>query len=527
MSNIIYKGKEAREKLLGGMKEVFDTVKVTYGANGRNVVYNKWSGVPVASNDGENIADQVIPEDLSMQQGANLIKQVARSTNSELEDGSTATIINSYNLAKRGIELVDSDNKVSPMRLRKEMKEAAKKVVEELKGSVISIENSLDLEKLAITSVEDEEIGKTIAKAIVDAGESGIVYVNESDKVGVSIEKVDGYQFNQGLVTPYLIMNPDRMETVLEDVFVLVTDIQISYPNPEFIAMVTALTKQGHKNILVICDELHPEIIKFAVLNMAHGKFNMMLVKKPMQKEYLEDIASVVGATAMTQNKGMITPKMEYLGRCKKVVCNETTTTIFKNDLIESLQPAETYVDALKNQLSIAEDEIVKTKLQERIARLTGGVYLLNVGEKTEASVKYLRDKVDDAVNSLKKVWRSKNGGIVAGGGAALYHIGSKLLKNDNLTLGEKVVYESCKSTLLQMLENGGEDKSMIEKIEENGGGYNALTMEYEPDMFKAGIVDATRVIMTSFLNSSDFASDVVTYENLVTPILDKSGLNK
>lgn len=516
----VYKGKEAREKMLAGMKEVFDTVKVTYGGNGRDVVFNKWSGTPVASNDGENISDQVIPEDLTERQGADLIKQVARNTNAELEDSSTATIMDSYLMARKGTDLIHSDPKISPMRLRKEMKEAGRKVIEELKASKIAIDKLEDLENLAITSVEDVEFGRAIAKAIYESGDSGIVYVNESNKDGVSVEAVDGYQFQQGLITQYLVKDLERMQTVLNDAAVLVTEMQITFPNNEFLQLIKEIVESGTKDILVICDELHPKIIEFAVMNMYAGKFNLCFVKKPMQKDYLEDIAAVVGAMAMTQNKGRQFPKMEYLGRAKKVVLKEKTTTIFIDD--SKIESCNNYIQSLKNQLLNVEagDEVTPIKIQERIARLTGGIFMVNVGAKTEAGLKYLRDKVDDAVNSLKKVWRTKDDGIVLGGGVALYNVGVKLLGDgNNLTNGEKVVYEICKSNLFQMLQNGGEDDTIITRIMNEGGGYNALTMAYEPDMFKAGIVDSTKVISTSFLNSVDFAADFVKYEIVITPI--------
>lgn len=518
MSNKVFKGEIARKKLLKGMEEVFDTVKVTYGANGRNVVYNKWTRVPVASNDGVNIAREVEPEDLSELQGANLIKQVAENTNDELEDGSTATIINAYTIANKGNYMINSDKKISPMKLRKEIKEATKIVLDKLQASIIKIDSIEDLENLAITSVEDEAYGKTIAKAIYDSGDNGIVYVNESDNIGVSIEKVEGYQFQQGMITPYLIKDVDRMQTVLENPAVFVTELQLLWTN-EFNAMIKNIVSQGIKDILIVCDEVHQDIIKFAVMNTGKGNFTMAIVKKPMQKDYLEDISSIVGANAMTQNKGFVHPKIEYVGRARKVVIKEKTTTIFIDDS-KSLS-ADLYVDSLKKQLANAEDPVTKMKLEERIARLTGGIFMVNVGEKTEASVKYLRDKVDDSVNSLKKVWKAKDGGVVVGGGSALYHIGNKLLQKDTLTNGEKIVYESCKASLLQMLENGGEvDNVILDKINADGiGGYNALTMEYEPDMFKVGIIDATKVISTSFANASDFGGNFITYENLITPI--------
>ena len=501
-----------------GMQEVYDTVKVTYGANGRNIVFNKWNGMPVASNDGENIADQVVPEDLTERQGADLIKQVARNTNAELEDASTATIMDSYLIARKGTDLIYSDSKISPMRLRKQIKEAVKKIVEEVKKSKISTTDIKDLENLAITSVEDVDFGKAIAKAIYDAGDNGVVYINDSQKNGVSVEAIDGYQFTQGLITPYLIKDVDRMQTVLENCAVFVTELQLLMTN-ELIKMISDIVASGTKDILVICDEVHQDVIKFAVMNMLQGKFNMAIVKKPMQREYVEDIAAVVGAKAMTQNKGLVHPKFEYCGKAKKVVCKEKNTTIFYDE--SKKVSIDSYVDSLKKNLEQLDefDEVNRIKIGERIARLTGGIFMVNVGAKTEASMKHLRDKVDDAVNSLKKIWKNKDDGVVLGGGMALYNAGTKLLLGGNVNQGEKIVYEIALSNLFQMLQNGGEDDQIIQRIMAEGGGYNALTMEYEPDMFKAGIVDATKVICTSFLNSCDFGADFVTYENVVTPL--------
>lgn len=514
----VFKGKEAREKMLVGMKEVFDTVKVTYGGNGRDVVFNKWSGTPVASNDGENIADTVIPEDLTERQGADLLKQVARNTNAELEDASTATIMDSYLMARRGSTLINENPKISPMRLRKEMKEAALRVIEEVKNSKLSIESIADLENLAITSVEDIEFGKAIAEAIFKAGDNGVVYINESQKNGVSVEAVDGFQFQQGFLT--LPKEIDRMQTTLENCAVFVTELQLLWTK-EFLAMITSIVNGGTKDILIVCDEVHQDVIKFAVMNMLKGNFNLCIVKKPIQKDSLEDIAAVAGAKAMTQSKGLVYPKVEYCGKAKKIVVKEKSTTIFFDEITTG--NVNNYVVLLNNQLHNLEefDEVGKIKLQERIARLTGGVFMVNVGAKTEASMKHLRDKIDDAVNSLKKVWKNKDDGFVFGGGMALYNAGIKLLNEDKVfNNGEEIVYEVCKLNLFQMLQNGGEDDTIITKINKEGGGYNALKMSYEPDMFKAGIIDSTRVITTSFINSADFAADFIKYENVVTPIV-------
>lgn len=319
------------------------------------------------------------------------------------------------------------------------------------------------------------------------------------------------------MVSPYLVTNPDKLETSLTDAAVFITDMPLNFTN-EFLKMIQDCVSKGHKNILIICDEFHPDVLTFAVRNMAKGICNIAIVQKPMQKEYLEDIAAVVGAMAMTSSKGLDIPKVEYMGHCSKFTANEKTTTIFA----ETSEKLENYITSLKKQTEEITDTVIQTKLQERIARLTGGVFVVSVGANTEAAQKYLRDKVDDAVNSLKKVWKEKKDGVVAGGGSVLYHIGNKLLKSDSLTNGEKIVFSVCRETLLQMLENCGEEESVLNVIDEKGGGYNSFTLEYEPDMYKAGIIDAKRIIKKSFENVVDFASEFATYGGVISKIPEK-----
>ena len=511
--NQIFLGKDARANLKAGVDLVYSAVAPTLGASGRNVVYNKFSRVPIITNDGVSIAREIEPEDESIKQGANLIKQVAERTNDEAGDGTTTSIILAHSIVEEGIKLLDSDPTINPMQLRREITEASNKVIEALKASAKKIETLEELEQVATISVEDKEIGKTIAKAIFDAGENGIVYVNESDDIGVSIEKIEGYQFNQGLVSPYLIQNVQKMETALENVVILITEMPLFFTN-EFNELIKAIVGKGTKNILLICDEIHPDVIKFAVMNMAKSNFNLLIVKKPMQKEYLEDLAAITGAVAMTQAKGMIVPKVEYLGGARKVVVTEKLTTIISG----TGEKIEEYILALQKQLEDAEDEITKTKLQERIARLTGGVYLLNVGEKTEAEQKYLKLKVDDAVNATKA---AKEEGIITGGGIALFNI-SRILMNyqDN---GSKIIYQSCIQPLYMIIKNsGGDCTEVFIQVENTNQGYNALTLEIVPDMFEAGIIDPVKVTRVAFANATSFASLLLTTECQIVPIPEK-----
>lgn len=538
MSNETFHGAEARAKLKKGIDRVYNTAAPTMGASGGNIVYNKWSRVPIISNDGVKGAREVEPFDAAELQGANLIKQVAENTNDETGDGTTGSLVIAHSIIENGIALIDNPDgkKVNPMKLRRQISEVTTKVIDALKASAIPVSTLEDLENVATISVEDPIIGKTIAKAIFDAGENGIVYVNESTEVGVTIEKGEGYQFNQGLLSPYLVTNPERMETVMEDVAVFMTE-QTLIINNEFIRMIDTIVngqlgpnntriKSGDetKNILIICDEFHPDVLKFAVGNlfprdpqgnMMAPKFQMMIAKKPMQANSLEDISSIIGGIAMTKDSGLIKPAINYVGRCGKVVLNRETTTIF--DGINK-QGAAKHVEDLKAQLALAieeNDEIKIPKLQERIAKLTSGVYYLNVGDKTEAESRYLKDKVDDAVSATRA---AKEEGIVIGGGMALCHAGATL--GGNLDEGASIIAYACKAPLMQIIKNSGEEwNTIFPQLTSPKMGFNSLTLQVEPDMIAAGIIDPLKVIRTAFSNASSFAGLILTTETLITPI--------
>ncbi len=519
--NYVLKGNEARQKLLAGIDTVHSTVAPTLGANGRNTVYNKWSRVPIITNDGVSIAREVEPEDLGELQGANLLKQVSERTNDEAGDGTTTSIVIAHSMITNGIKLLsDPSKKVNPMKLRREMIAATEKVIDALKASAQKVTTLEELEQVATISVESEEIGKIIAKAIYDAGDNGIVYVNDSEQIGVSIEKGEGYEFAQGLITPYLIANPDKMETVLENPAIIITELMVN-ASQDFYDLVSWITKST-KDILLICDEIHPDMIKFAVLNMAKGNFRMMIVKKPMQSEFLEDIASLTSTFALSQNKGKIKYVPQYLGGARKVVVTMKDTKIFDGNgkngtrMVEdfTIPDINSHIENLKVQLESA-DEVLKTKLQERIAKLTGGVYMLNVGEKTEAEAKYLRLKVDDAVNATKA---AKEEGIVAGGGMALFKI-SSILMDDN-TDGASIIYQACLQPLATIVSNSGADFTEIaNEVNNSDKGFDALTLEIVPNMIAAGIIDPVKVTRSAFQNASSFAGLLLTTESLIVPI--------
>lgn len=530
MSNIIRSGAEARAKLFEGMELVFRTTAPTLGASGRNVVYNKWSRVPVISNDGVKAAREVEPEDLGALQGANLIKQVSEQTNDEVGDGTTTSIVLAYSIIKNGMDLLnDSSRKINPMKLRREITAATEKVLQALRDSAQEVTTLEQLTNVATISVEDADIGKTIAQAIFDAGKNGIVYVNESEKVGVSIEKIEGYQIQQGMITPFLITDRTKMETILYNPAIIMTELQ-TLLNDDFKNFIGQIT-QKNKEILLICDEIHDDVIKYAFLNLfvkgpdgqlLPPKFKMSIIKKPMQANSLEDIAALTGGEAMIKDKGRLKYNVSYLGTASKVVINQKTTTIFDGAGVNKMftdngvtSVFDTHLNNLKSQIEESKDENEKIKLQERVARLTGGIYMLNVGHNTEAEARYLKDKVDDAVAATKA---AQEEGIVAGGGMSLFNA-SRILLDDN-TDGASVVYQSCLCPFKTIIDNSGEDYTIIfNEVENTTKGFNALTLEIEPDMVSAGIIDPVKVTRLALANASSFAGLILTTEVLITSL--------
>lgn len=512
-------GNDARKKLLDGKVIVNKTVAPTLGASGRNVAYSKWNGRTTISNDGLLSAMEIDPEDEGEKQGADLSKQVMNEVNEEAGDATSTTCVLDTEISIQGVYILDDlSKKINSTKLKNQIITASKKVIAEISAAKISTDSLEDLEKIAITSVEDPEIGKTIAKAVHDAGENGIVYVDESNEPGVTVEKSDGYQIPAGLISPYLLTNYDKIESVLENPAVLITDILVSF-NEDFMNLIKTITSKT-RDILIICDEFHPDVVKFAVKNIQAGNFRLMIVKKPMQKEYFEDIASLVGATTMTNQKGVIKYSADYIGSAKKIVITPKTTTIFEGGGIE--QTAKE-IESIKVQIEETKDEGEKTKLQERLARFTGGIYVINVGAKTPAEQKYLKDKVDDAVNATKKA----KGGYVAGGGVTLYNIAKKLISESNeINDGELVVYTACQKPIRQIIENSGEDVNetlkAIDAIEGKLGGYDALALKVVPNMIDAGITDSIKSTLSSFSIASSNASLFLTIETLIIPIVEK-----
>lgn len=515
MSNKILLGNEGRQALKKGIDQVFNVVAPTLGANGRNVVFNKWSKVPIFSNDGVSVARLVEPEDQTELQGANLIKQVCERTNDEAGDGTSTSVVLAHAIISEGLNSIEASNKnLNLMNLRREIQAASSQVVEIIKDTAIPVKELSDLQKVATISVEDATIGSVIAEAVYNAGDTGQVYVNESEEIGVSCETVEGYLVHQGLVTPWLVTNTDKMQSELENVAILMTELPLHF-NAQFQSLIEAIRKTTN-NILIIADEIHPQVIQFAVANTREKKFKMAIIKKPMRANSLEDLSALVGGKVLTKDLGEIVPKFSHLGFCRKAVVGMKTTTI-----IDGFNPQEEtnkYIDSLKAQIEEATDEPSKTKLQERLAELTQGIFMVNVGANTEGEAKYLKMKVDDAVNATIA---ARKEGIVAGGGVTLYRISKSLFDSPTLTDGEIIVRNALQAPLKQIIKNSGVAFEDIETQINTSktSGFNAANLSIVPDMIEDGIVDPAFVTRKAFENASGFASLFLTTEAVISPI--------
>jgi chaperonin GroEL len=502
-------GDEAREFLLQGIELVYKSVSPTLGAGGRNVVYNKYSGVPIITNDGVSIARQIKPKNNAHYQGAELIKQVCEQANTEVGDGTTTSTILAYELIVNGIKALQEDKKLNPMTLRRQMLDAMKKVVAQVTALSKPIETLEELQQIATVSVEDKEIGALIGKAIFDAGTNGVVYVSDSSDAGVSVEQITGFQFQEGVVSNYFILNQGRGETVLNNPLIIVTDILATDEDKNLITVLNYAAEKM-RSVVLICNEFHPKLAAFMVQNLQKRTLLSVMVKMPMHKNFIEDVCAITGATPVSDSVGSRTFTVEKCGTANKVVVTPMTTTIF--DGMGQDKTAE-LVSSLEEKLTTDLDEKTKSETEERIARLTGKVFIVHVGGATEANDRYLRMKVDDAVSSTKA---AREMGILAGGGTVLRTIG----KQTPTTKGEEVVYKAIQAPFKKIVENAGGDIDVVEsQMTDDNKGFDAVSCTVIENLIDNGIIDPTKVTKTAVEASVTFASLFLTTETIIVPL--------
>ncbi len=524
MAKQIIFNEEARKALKRGIDQVADAVKVTIGPKGRNVVLEKSFGAPTITNDGVSIAREITLKDKVENMGAEIIKEVANKTNDTAGDGTTTSVVLTQAIVGEGMKHTNMG--LAVLGIRSGMESAMKDVVDALKGLSKPIKTKEEIKQVATISAESEELGKIIADTIDKVGKDGVVTVEESQVSGVESEVVEGLEFDKGYISPYMITNTDRMEAEYKDVPVLVTDKKISLIK-DVLPLLEGLAKSGKKELVIIADDVDGEALTTFILNKLRGGFNILAIKAPgygdRKKDMLSDIATVLGATVVSDEVGLKleTVDLNVLGKANRIVSTKDSTVIVGGKGKKS--EIEARVNQLKKQKETVSGKFDKEKIEERIAKLSGGVAVIKVGAVTETEMKYLKLKIEDAVNATKAAIAE---GIVAGGGVALVKA-SNLVRvkfektKENIApdfrAGYEIILNACEMPLRQIAINCGKgDGSIIlEKVKEGKGnsGYDALKDKIVDDVFLEGIIDPLKVTRTGLQNATSASAILLTTE--------------
>ena len=519
---IIY-GEEARKALERGINQLPDTVKITLGPKGRNVVLDKKFGAPLITNDGVSIAKEIELEDPFENMGAQLVKEVATKTNDVAGDGTTTATLLAQALVREGLKNIAAG--ANPMIVRKGIAQAVSVAVEEIKNNSRKIQGKEDIARVAANSAADEYIGTLIADAMEKVTADGVITVEESKTAETLCEVVEGMQFDRGYISPYMVTDTDKMEAVIDDAYILITDKKISTIQ-DLLPLLEQIVQQG-KKLLIIAEDIEGEALTTLVLNKLRGTFTCVAVKAPgfgdRRKAMLQDIAILTGGEVISDELGLDLKEttLFQLGRAKQVKIQKENTIIV--DGAGNAEDIKARVSQIKAQIEETTSEFDKEKLQERLAKLSGGVAVLRVGAATETEMKEKKLRIEDALAATKAAVEE---GIVAGGGTAFLNAlpaVAALVENtegDEKT-GVKIVLKALEEPVRQIAKNAGVEGSVIvDKIlsQEKNIGYNALTEEYV-DMLSFGIVDPTKVTRNALQNAASVASMVLTTESLVADI--------
>jgi len=529
MAKQIIFGEEARRGLKRGIDKVADAVKITIGPKGRNVVLDKGYGAPTITNDGVSIAREVSLSDKIENMGAEIVKEVASKTNDIAGDGTTTAIVLTQALAEEGFKKTALG--VNAMGVRLGIEAAAKEVVAELKKMAKPIKNKEEIAQVATISAESEEIGRIIAEAIDKVGKDGVVTVEESQSLAVESELVEGMQFDKGYLSAYMITDTERLEAEYKEANILLTDKKISSIK-EILPLLEKMAQAGKKELVIIADDVDGEALATLVVNKVRGIFNTLAIKAPgygdRKKELLGDLAVLTGGTVISEEVGLKLENVELnmLGHARKVIANKDLTTLVggkgkKADL-------DARVGQIKKQLEQTESQYDKDKLRERLGKLSGGVAVIKVGAATESEMKYIKLKIEDAVNATKA---AVDEGIVPGGGSALIKAGEKVASRtikpisqdtaEEFQVGVKILLSALSSPLRQIAINAGKDDGavIIEKVKEGktNNGYDANADQMIDDMVLAGIIDPVKVTRTGLERAASAVSILLTTEVAIT----------
>ena len=517
---IIY-GEEARKALLSGINQLADTVKITLGPKGRNVVLDKKFGAPLITNDGVTIAKEIELDDAFENMGAQLVKEVATKTNDVAGDGTTTATLLAQALIREGMKNVAAG--ANPMVLRKGVQDAVDTAVDALREHSKKVTCSDDIARVATVSASNEEVGKLIADAMEKVTADGVITVEESKTALTDCDVVEGMMFDRGYISPYMATDTDKMEAVLDDAYILITDKKIS--NIQEVLPLLEQIVQGGKKLLIVAEDVEGEALTTLILNKLRGTFNCVAVKAPgfgdRRKEMLQDIAVLTGGQVISSELGLELKDttIAQLGRARQVKVDKENTIIV--DGAGNPDDIKARVHQIRSQIETTTSDFDREKLQERLAKLAGGVAVIRVGAATEIEMKEKKLRIEDALAATKAAVEE---GIVAGGGVALIDTipaVAKLLESvegDEKT-GVQIVLKALEEPVRQIAANAGVEGSVIvenlKKESKVGYGYNALTGEYG-DMISFGIVDPTKVTRSALQNAASVAQTVLTTESLV-----------
>lgn len=517
---------EARNKIFSGVNQLANTVKITLGPKGRNVVLDKGYGSPIITNDGVTIAKEIDLKDPFENMGAQLIKEVATKTQDIAGDGTTTAILLAQAIIKEGLKNIAAG--ANPIEVRRGIDKATKVVVDFLKSKSIDVKNKEKIVQVAtISANNDEEIGKLLANALEKVGQKGVITVEEAKALETSLEVVEGMQFERGYLSPYMVTNTEKMEANLEDAYILIYDKKISVMK-ELVHILEIVAREG-KPLLILCEDIEGEALATIVINLLRGVLKVVAVKAPGfgddQKEMLADIAILTGGRVISEETGMKLEnvKLEHLGRARKVNITKENTIIVEGS--GDSGEIKKRIQVIESQIKLSESESDKEDLQKRLAKLSGGVAIINVGAATETEMKEKKDRVDDALHATKAAVEE---GVVAGGGVTLLHSLTELEKLNlvgDQQVGVEIIKRAISWPVRQIAINAGKDGGVVvEKIlsqKDPSIGYNAKSDIFE-DMIKAGVIDPTKVVRTALQNAVSIASLLLTTEALVTDIPEK-----
>ena len=521
MSKEIKFGEDARKSLLNGVNQLADTVKVTLGPKGRNVVLDKEYGSPLITNDGVTIAKEIELPDPFENMGARLVKQVSTKTNDVAGDGTTTATVLAQSMIKEGVKNVAAGG--DPMAIKRGMDKAVEVAVEELKKISSSVNGKEDIARVASISANNEEVGKLISEAMEKVSKDGVITIEESKTSNTELDIVEGMQFDKGYVSPYMVTDTEKMEAIMDNPYILITDKKIS--NIQEILPLLETLMQNSGKLVIICDDVEQEALSTLILNKLRGVINVVAVKAPgygdKRKAMLQDIATLTGGEVITSDLGLELKDttIEQLGKAKQVKIQKENTIIV--DGAGDKKQIADRVAQIKAQIAEEKSEFEKENLQERLAKIAGGVAVIGVGAATEVEMKDRKLRIEDALSATKAAVEE---GIVAGGGTAYLNIIPEVEKlvnslEEDEKIGGKIVLKALEEPAKQIAINAGlEPAVIVEKVKqsEKGIGFNAANNTYV-DMKKSGIVDPTKVSRSALQNAASIASMVLTTESIVT----------